>query len=342
MSDRETDLINLTKEEMKKELCSIDLSDNKTCVVINANKLTNADVHDRIPLLVLITMAAVGGVSVYAGNVFSGFIAVVWVYLFNVFYNHFGLYPDPLINPHSNKNFVVRSASFGVNNQVFALYCNSSVRASISQILIWGISYIDYVLYGLRDKIAILYNIEFKLGRPAELEFLATAVMLLAVVLAFNVRDVIRIAVINKRFGYGFSCSDAIFYVVSLLSMFLTYGMCRFSLSVVVGLLEILWFATYIVWFAYFWRTFRSLKHDIAWDEPDEVYFKILNQDGSVFKDHVRVETLSLSKDGKVLIFDHDSNDVIRKNPTALSKIILHDHETTTEWVFNTANHSWV
>lgn len=333
------DIVTSTKDK-EHGIMNLNISEN----YIITQDLTETYTNSKISSLLFIMMITIGSISVYAGTIFSGFIAIIWVYVFNVFYSHFGFYPDPLIDAHSNKNFVLQSAVFGKNNQFYTMHMNSLFKAFITQMSIFAIAFIDYFLYGVRDKIAILYNIEFKQERPPELEFFATAIMLLFVVLIFNLRNILQIAFVSRRFGCCFSKDNLIFYASSLFATS-TFFITVFSSSAdVAGFGILLWFGIYISssFLGFRRKMEKYLTFDIVWNEPLDVYFTILLSDGSpCCQNPIQVDSIAVIEDGSVILFDYNSNDIVKRKPNEISKIVLHDHGVTKEWKFDTSTNTW-
>ena len=210
----EVDFVTLVKEDVQKEYHTID----KNYIIING--LTNRQTDSKISLLLLIILLFVGGISMYTGNVFSSFVAVIWVYLFNVFYSHFNIFPDPLVNVHSSKNFIISNGVFGKNNQLYAMHFNSFVKSAIAQASIFVLAFADYFLYSFRNKITILYNIDFKPDKTPEIEFVATSTLLLIIVLIFNVRNMLQVASATRHLGYSLYLNNIIFYYMGKSKVF--------------------------------------------------------------------------------------------------------------------------
>ncbi len=331
----EVDFVTLVKEDVQKEYHTID----KNYIIING--LTNRQTDSKISLLLLIILLFVGGISMYTGNVFSSFVAVIWVYLFNVFYSHFNIFPDPLVNVHSSKNFIISNGVFGKNNQLYAMHFNSFVKSAIAQASIFVLAFADYFLYSFRNKITILYNIDFKPDKTPEIEFVATSTLLLIIVLIFNVRNMLQVASATRHLGYSLYLNNIIFYILSFICTFASF-LANYSGSHPIELLCFSsWFITYIIAFYFTFREGKNLKHDIIWNQPSDIYFTILLSDNSVLQDHVGIDSLAITADDSIVLFNYDSNDIIKRKPSEISKIILNNHGILTEWFFNTQTGLW-
>lgn len=333
--ENEADFVTLAKEDIQKEYHTID----KDYIIIN--RLTNKQTDSRISLLLLIILLFVGSISVYAGDIFSSFAAIIWVYLFNVFYSHFNIYPDPLVNVHSSKNFIISNEIFGKNNQLYAMHFNSFIKSAIAQASVFVLAFADYFLYGFRNKITILYNIDFKQDNTPEIEFVATSTLLLIIVVIFNVRNILQVASASRNLGYGLYLNNIIFYILSFVCTFISF-LANYSGSRPIEMLCFSsWFIIYIIAFYFTFQEGKNLEHDIVWNQTSDIYFTILLSNNSVLQDHVRIDSLAVIADNSIVLFDYDSNNIIKRKPSEISKIILNNHAITTEWFFDTQTGLW-
>lgn len=74
------DIVTSTKD---KEHGIMNLNISETYII--TQDLTETHTNSKISPLLFIMMITIGGISVYAGTIFSGFIAIIWVYVFNIF-----------------------------------------------------------------------------------------------------------------------------------------------------------------------------------------------------------------------------------------------------------------
>lgn len=86
----------------------------------------------------------------------------------------------------------------------------------------------------------------------------------------------------------------------------------------------------------------KYLTFDIIWNEPLDVYFTILLSDGSLCcQNPIQVDSIAAIEDGSVILFDYNSNDIVKRKPNEISKIVLQDHGVTKEWKFDTSTNTW-
>lgn len=309
-------------------------------MVLLRKELTSNTFNCIITPVFLLMVLFVGGINLFFGNLFYCFVGVFWTYLIALFYNRFWIYPDPSIDCHSVCNFVACDAVFGKNNQLYMMHVNSFVKSFIMQLFIFIPAFTDYFLYSFRGQISILYQIDIDFNRKPEIEFLATSLLILAVVLVYSVRDILRVLLVSRRLGKSVRCKNIVFCISSFVCAVATFFMYVTINKLLSYACFALWVISYIAALYFVHREGKDLKRDVEWDKPTDIYFKIFTSNSVC--ECVASESLAVLENGDIVLLKNGTTDVKYRESSDVDKIVFQRYGATTEYRFDTSTKSWV